>query len=136
MENISQILKVLNIHVDYSIDPAEPLEYCHAFDLSQNEKNEQLLNRISYLSIHSIINQDQNVILSTILSNIHLFIQQCKKEEYVGRIVLNVDELLSDDVICFLLISYRFLSKFSFFHEFVFFYMVVTVFFSFLYILT
>lgn len=88
----------MNIHVDHSIDPAEPLEYCHSFDLSQNEKDEQLLNRISYLSIHSIINQDQNVILSTILSNIHLFIQQCKKEECVGRIVLNVDELLSDDV--------------------------------------
>ena len=80
--------------VSLNIDASEPLEYCHTFDFSKSEED---ISQISFLSLSSIQFEEDSIILSSILSSIHQFIHTCKQADCVGRIVLSIDELLSDN---------------------------------------
>ena len=74
---------------------SEPLEYCHTFDFSNDEEDSTLLNSISYISLSSV--EDESLI-AIILTAIQSFVMSCTRNECVGRIILNADELLSDNV--------------------------------------
>lgn len=93
------------------------MEYCHNFDLSNWETNKDLLKAISYVSLSCLFDEDDNSIISSVLSSIKEFVYRCKQEECVGRIVLDIEDILSDHVSIILLLYYRFPSKTDFFQE-------------------
>lgn len=93
------------------------MEYCHNFDLSNWETNKDLLKAISYMSLSTLFDEDDNSIISAILSSIKDFVYRCKQDECVGRIVLDIEDIISDHVLNVLLLYHRFPSKTNCFQE-------------------
>ena len=69
------------------------MEFCHAFDLSQGEKDASALSRILSLSLP----RDQ--FIATAVRAVSQFVALCNKEDIAGRIILDVGDYLGDDVI-------------------------------------
>lgn len=69
------------------------MEFCHAFDLSQCEKDASTLSNILSLSLP----RDQ--FIATAVHAVSQFVALCNKEGIAGRIILDVGDYLGDDVI-------------------------------------
>lgn len=62
------------------------------------EKEESILSNISYLVLPEELGEDVNAILTRTLTAVASFAALCKKEECVGRVVIDYSEILTDNV--------------------------------------
>ena len=69
----------------------EVIPFCHSFDLSQNEKDAELLNAIACCCV------DETNLLTNTLSAVASFCTLCKEKECVGRVFLDLSDILADD---------------------------------------
>ena len=77
------------------VDQAEVIPFCQSLDLSEYETDSSLLSSISY----SIVSEtDEKALLTRVLTLISSFCSLCKEQGSVGRIVLNLSDILADDV--------------------------------------
>ena len=66
---------------------------CHSFDLSECEKNQELLLNVYTLSVK------KGNYVKTTLQAVSQFTSLCMEEGVVGRVILDIGDLLCDDVI-------------------------------------
>ncbi|KAK8804004.1 hypothetical protein WA171_000097 [Blastocystis sp. BT1] len=78
----------------YGKNQAEVIPFCQSLDLSEYETDSSLLSSISY----SIVSEtDEKALLTRVLTLISSFCSLCKEQGSVGRIVLNLSDILADD---------------------------------------
>ena len=81
-------------------------------DLSEYETDTSLLSSISY---SMVLETDEKALLTRVLTLVSSF---CKEQSCVGRIILNLSDILADDVAVILSIHNRLLCRLPYFLEF------------------
>lgn len=81
----------------FTVDAVDSVEYCHGFDLSKWEQDMSLFS--SVVIVH--VDNDPAFFVKKVISAVHSFVSLCSKESVVGRIILDVAEILGQDVKAF-----------------------------------